>query len=240
MAQNHSNVCSNRVVLDYRAHKETVEELEKLGFVVVPSLKLSNLYNAIDGHCDIQLFKCGDGLIVAPEAYDYYKNKLADINIIKGSKSLKTEYPHDIAYNSVNLGNYIICNRLYTAIEILEYGVRYSKKILNVRQGYAKCSVCIVNGNAIITADKSIIKICKENKIDVLEINQGYIELNGVDYGFIGGATGLINKTTLAVNGELKTHPDCNNIISFCKNYNVDVVELKKGNLYDIGSIFTI
>ena len=185
MTHNHSNIRSNRVVLDYRAHKETIEELNKLGFVVVPSLKLTNLYNAIDGHCDIQLFKCDDGIIVAPEAYDYYKSKLADISIIKGSKSLKSEYPHDIAYNSVNLGNYIICNRLYTAIEILEYGVRYSKKILNVRQGYAKCSVCIVNDNAIITADKSIIKICKENKIDVLEINQGYIELNGMDYGLL-------------------------------------------------------
>ena len=55
--------------------------------------------------------------------------------------------------------------------------------------------------------------------------------------GFIGGASGLINKTTLCFNGDLKTHPDCNNIIDFCKNVGVDTISLNKGNLVDIGTI---
>ncbi len=240
MSNTSPNKRSNRVVIDYRAQKETIEELERIGFKIIPTLKIPSLYDAINGHADIQIFKTQLGLIVAPEVFEYYKNALPDLDIVKGSNKLQNKYPHDISYNCADLGNYLICKRLYTTIEIVEYGLRYKKKILNVNQGYSKCSICIINENALITADKSIAKACKENKIDVLEIDEGYIELNGMDYGFIGGATGLIDKTTLAVNGEIKTHPNSDNIISFVKNYGVDVIELRKGNLYDIGSIITL
>ncbi len=240
MPNNPSNKCSKRIIVDYRTQKETIEELERMGFEIIPTLKIPILYDAINGHADIQIFKTQSGLIVAPEVFEYYKNTLPDVNVIKGSNKLQNEYPYDISYNCANFGNYLICKRLYTTIEIIEYGLRYKKKILSVNQGYSKCSICIINENAIITADKSIAKVCKENKIDVLEIAEGYIELNGMNYGFIGGATGLIDKTTLAVNGEIKTHPNSDNIISFAKNHGVDIVELKKGNLYDIGSIFIV
>ncbi len=240
MPNNTPNKCSKRIVIDYRAHKETIEELERMGFKIIPTLKVPFLYDAINGHADIQIFKTESCIITAPEVFDYYKNILTDIDVIKGSKSLQSEYPHDIAYNCADVGNYLICKRLYTTIEIIEYGLRYKKKILNVNQGYSKCSICIVNENTLITADKSIAKICRENKIDVLEIDEGHIELKGMNYGFIGGATGLIDKSTLAVNGEIKTHPNGKDIISFCKNHNIDIVELRKGTLYDIGSIFTL
>ena len=61
-----------------------------------------------------------------------------------------------------------------------------------------------------------------------------------MSYGFIGGATGLIAPDMLAVNGDLKTHPDYNNIVDFCKNYHVDIISLKNGSIYDIGSILPI
>ncbi len=240
MPNTYPNKCSYSVIIDYRAQNETIEELERMGFKVIPTLKVPALYDAINGHADIQVFKTKSGLIVAPEVFEYYKNTLSDVNIIKGSNKLQNVYPYDISYNCANLGNYLICKRLHTTIEILEYGLRYKKEILNVNQGYSKCSVCIINENAIITADKSIAKVCKEHKIDVLEIDEGYIELNGMNYGFIGGATGLIDKSTLAVNGEIKTHPNSDSIISFAKNHGVDIIELKKGNLYDVGSIFTV
>lgn len=55
--------------------------------------------------------------------------------------------------------------------------------------------------------------------------------------GFIGGASGLINKNLLCFNGDIKTHPDYENINSFCKNVGVEVYSLNKGMLKDIGSI---
>ena len=45
-------------------------------------------------------------------------------------------------------------------------------EIINVKQGYAKCSICVVSDNAIITADKGIAKAAIQNRIDVLEITR--------------------------------------------------------------------
>ena len=63
------------------------------------------------------------------------------------------------------------------------------------------------------------------------------IELRKLDYGFIGGATGLIDNSTLAVNGDINSHPDSEQIKVFCHKYNVDIIPLKDGKLVDIGTI---
>ena len=235
-----ANICSKRVVVDYRLQQEARYQLKNLGYTIVDTVKLPVLYNAIDGHADIQLCKIDNYIIVAPQTYEYYCNILSDANVIKGSKSLNGTYPYDIPYNCAVLKDYIICNEPYTENTIKNIALTANRKILNVPQGYSKCSICLVSGEAIITADKSIYDVCKKNKIDVLKISEGHIELDGMNYGFIGGVGGLINETTLALNGELKTHPDCNDIKAFCKNHNVDIVELKKGPLYDIGSIILV
>ena len=73
--------------------------------------------------------------------------------------------------------------------------------------------------------------------IDVLKISHGHIELRNLDYGFIGGATGLIDNNTLAVNGDINSHPDSEQIKAFCNKYNVDIVPLKDSNIVDIGTI---
>lgn len=58
-----------------------------------------------------------------------------------------------------------------------------------------------------------------------------------LDYGFIGGATGLIDNNTLAVNGDINSHPDSEQIKLFCHKYNVDIISLKDDKLVDIGTI---
>ena len=229
------------IIVDCRADDETIKELEKTGSTVIPTVKLDCLYDAVASHADMQIHYLGDNRFVcAPEAYEHYKKLLpSGFELIKGSARLSSKYPDDIAYNAAALRNCVICKSRCTAIEILEtYGSK-GTDILNAAQGYAKCSTCVVNGHAIITADSSIASAAEKRGIDVLKIREGHIELRGMNYGFIGGASGLIERNVPAFNGELSTHPDGDNIRSFCKNHGAEVVELKKGILTDIGSIIS-
>lgn len=237
--QNIPNKCAKCVIIDFRSDSETINSLNELGIDMIPTIPVQNIQNAVCGHADMMLHHIGENrFIAAPEAYAYYKSVLPDAEVIQGSKQLSPDYPNDIPYNCAVFGDYVICSIAYTASELLE---EYKNKtIINVKQGYAKCSTCIVSESAIITADKGIAAECRKHGIDVLKIVPGYIDLPGMNYGFIGGSTGLISNDVLAVNGELKTHPDGESIRDFCKSHGVNVYELKKGLIKDIGSIMAV
>ena len=229
------------VIVDYRTDKEAIDTLVSMGIECILSCRVSSLYEAVCGHPDMMIHHLGGNrFITAPEAYEHFKAVIPDADIIKGSKPLKSAYPDDIRYNAASVGRYLFCNAPCTATEILTEYKTLKREILSVKQGYTKCSICVVSENAIITSDAGIYKKAVECKIDALKITEGYIELKGMSYGFIGGATGLIAPDTLAVNGNLKTHPDYNNIVDFCNNYNVNIISLKNGAIYDIGSILPI
>lgn len=230
-----SNICSN-VIIDYRTSKETICNLRKLGYNVILSQKIDVLYDAVDGHSDMQVFIAGDKLISANETYEYYKNIFGD-KVICGSKNLGGSYPKDVLYNAACVGDFIICNKAYIAKEITEFAQEAKKTIIDVKQGYSKCSIGIIGKNAIVTADKGITEKCKDAGIDVLKIEAGHIILKGMNYGFIGGTCGMIGENVIAFNGELKTHPQGEEIRIFCKKHNIDILELKRGVLEDIGSI---
>jgi hypothetical protein len=109
-----------------------------------------------------------------------------------------------------------------------------------VKQGYTKCSTCVVGENAIITADASIANAALANSVETLLIRSGHIALPGFDYGFIGGAAGLIDNSLLAVCGKLASHPDSGAIRAFCTARCVNIVELADRPLIDIGGIVTL
>ena len=76
--------------------------------------------------------------------------------------------------------------------------------------------------------------------MDVLLIRKGYIELPGVDYGFIGGSSFKYNRNTLVFTGNIKLHPDYESIKSFAQNHNVELLSLTENTMIDIGSIIPI
>ena len=232
-----ANICSNRALVDCRIEKESIDELNRMGVTVYKSTLIKSLYDEISGHPDIQIHFINNKAICAPEVYNYYCSlNIENLELICGSSELKSEYPLDIAYNVCSLGKYVICRPLCTATEILSEYHNLKKEILNTKQGYAKCSICVVNDESAITADEGIYKLLNNHKINVLKIRKGHIELNNME-GFIGGASGFIDERTLCFNGNLKTHPDYHNIVDFCNNVNVDVVSLNNGPLKDVGSI---
>ena len=81
-------------------------------------------------------------------------------------------------------------------------------ELIPVKQGYAKCSLCIVSENAVITADEGLAYTLCRAGLDVLKIIPGCIRLPGYGYGFIGGCCGKLDAATMAFAGDPLTHPD--------------------------------
>ena len=127
-----------------------------------------------------------------------------------------------------------------SGLDILEYINKKDLVKINIKQGYSKCSICIVDENSIITSDKGIYKSVKEYGIDCLLISSGNINLLELDSGFIGGCTGFISKNKIGFFGDIKKHPDYESIKKFIKSKNKEIVILSKENLLDLGSIIPL
>lgn len=226
------------VIVDYRICQESVETLKKMGIDVMYSTPVKAFYKSVNGHPDMQIHHLGDNRFVCiKEVYDYYKERLPkSASLICCAENIGGKYPYDVLCNAAALGGAVVCNAKYSAAEIIS---QY-ERVINVKQGYAKCSVAIISENAAITADSSIANAMTANGIDVLRINEGEIALDGMSYGFIGGACGLISNDILAVNGNIGRHSSYAEIKEFCEKYGVRIAELNDKPLYDIGSVIPI
>ena len=230
------------IICSHKISEEIEENLIKLN---VNPIKLRGFEkygenHPLSYHPDMLCFNLRENKwIFYNEIYKINKNIIDKLNfeiiITENPKSHK--YPNDVGLNAAMFGNNLICNVKYTNKIILDYMKQTSKKIIEVKQGYTKCSVCIVDENSVITPDESIYKKVLQNNINALIIQKGYINLDGYDYGFIGGCSGLINKNKLAFTGDITLHPNYNDIKSFCESRGVEVISLSTKKLYDYGSL---
>lgn len=233
----------NAVIIDYRVDKAISNTLTGLGFDVIYSAENMAVSSELSGHPDIQICKCSDNtFICCPTCYDYYVDKLAPyhVNVICGKTQLSSNYPKDIAYNVAWIGDKAIHNLLYTDSYIKKYFRQCHIDMINVSQGYSKCNICTVSHNSVITSDHGIYKTLINYGVDVLLISEGCIDIFGWDHGFIGGASGKINESTLAFFGDVSKHPDYDNIKSFCTKHGVNCISLSNRRLMDLGSLLLV
>ncbi len=229
------------VLVDFRISKDSVLKLEEQGIDVFMSAQLNSLYDSVSGHPDMQIHHLGDNLFVCePTLYNYYSKILKGAHIIQGNTYLDSEYPHDIAYNVVKVGKLIFHNFKYTDSVISEYYANQDVKLINVKQGYSKCSVCVLNDKAIITSDAKIAKISDNYNIDALYFSPEKIRLNGVSNGLIGGICGKISSDILAINGNIEIIDNNADIRNFCSKYAIQILNLNNRIPYDIGSIIPL
>ncbi|MBC5996721.1 hypothetical protein EAI30_06415 [Romboutsia ilealis] len=230
-------------IVDKRITIDMENKLRNYNINIIKTPYCDGTYNAIKYHPDISVCKLNDNnIVVAPNVYSYYNDILSNynFNVIKGNSTISNKYPNNIQYNVAILGNYAIHNFKYTDNIILEYLDRFNIKKINVKQGYSKCSICIVDENSLITSDEGIHKEVIKYGIDSLLIEKGYIDLFDLDYGFIGGCSGLISKDTLSFFGDIKKHPDYNKILEFVNKKNKKIVSLSNENLLDLGSLIPL
>ncbi len=226
----------SKVIVAGNISADTLDGLKSINIEPVFSYKSASLPPQTAFHPDMSILHLGrNRFLCSADSYDYYKLQLPDAELIRGDYEPKPKYPHDIYYNIT-----IIKNRIFAASHTDTAAKNIVGRLLKVKQGYTKCNICIVNEEAVITSDISIYNTAQNDGMDALLIQPGYIELAGYDYGFIGGATGKVSKDILAVNGDLKTHPSGTDIVAFLRNYQINLLSLKKGILSDIGSILPI
>lgn len=230
---------SKQILVGCDIYDESVETMENMGYKVLKMPKNPSIEAEISSHPDMSCVKINDIWFIDRQIEYMFEAEQGKKIIDREVTERNLKYPENIEFNCAPVGDKLICNQKYTNIEILTYANENSMTIINTKQGYAKCSTCIVSGNAIITEDESIHKSAVKHGIDILIINKGYVLLDGYEYGFIGGCSGLV-EGRLLFNGTIKNHPDCDLIHKFCQKHDVEVVELCNKPLYDIGSILEI
>ena len=160
--------------------------------------------------------------------------------LVSGEKFPYGQYSDTCRYNVLKIGNYLFHNLKYTDSSILKAASKCGYEMVNVKQGYARCSSLIVNEKAIITSDPGISIVVKKQNIDVLLVRPGDIILPGEKYGFLGGASGIMQDGSILVSGDLSRHKDYGKIELFLNKYNSNIFNIKGQDLYDSGSLIVV
>lgn len=214
------------------------------GFTPITMPPYHRLQAGVSSHPDMLVFFCGNKYICNEEYYEVAKDAFEKINALGYSPIITNEipqsnYPHDVMLNALKIDNKIFGLKKAMSKSLLSLAASNKLEVINVSQGYTKCSVCPISDNAIITADKSIANSAKAYGIDVLKIREGHVKLEGYNTGFIGGASGVFENTVYFC-GDIYKHPDAADIINFCEKHQKSCISLSNEALFDVGSLFFI
>lgn len=231
-------------ICDYRTPASVLCSLKK-EFEVIKLPLDASLPAPVWGHSDLLIFRLDNYLITRSSYYriarreiDYICQKAGLILSFSDSEA-GDKYPDDCRLCAVVSGDKLIGSMKSTDGEILYLAKRLGYKLINVPQGYAKCSCAVLSDGALITADRGIAAVTLKSGIDTLLISEGEVDLPGYSYGFIGGACGLCGDK-LYFCGDLKKHPDCAAIEEFAHKHNTECISLSNEKLYDVGSLIFI
>jgi len=249
----------NKIYISKLAGEPLTEYLKSLGYELhFVTGEDSPVYDAVKTHADIHMCQLG-----------LWENA----EIFPGNpKLLANNYPGNIIYNAVFTGKYFIHNLKHTSPELLNAAKAWHEThakgtpfhILDVPQGYTRCTLLPVDESSFITSDEGIAKELADYDTEVLLIQKGYIALPGFDYGFIGGCAGHIltprtgeksgllsinypdtisqantSQRTIIFNGNLEAHPNYKKIAAFIKDRDINIEYFSDYPLTDIGSILT-
>lgn len=208
----------NKVYISEIADNRIKNYLECAGYEVIFVSPMANIDPAISCHPDIYMCHLGKTLFEG------------DVS------KLTRDYPGHAIYNACSTGKYFIHNLNITDSVLLNAADDTGLTKIHIRQGYAKCSIIVVDEDSIITADRGIFKATTASGLDVLLIEPGQVVLEGYPYGFIGGASGKVGNTII-FNGDLSAHSDYLKIKDFIERRGVNIKYFEDYPLTDIGSI---
>lgn len=208
----------------------------KKQFNVISSDYLEDYISFERYHADMQALRIADKLFINSACKKLIKT-LEEIGLnYTLCDGIEPKYPKNVALNASLIGDNIICNEKALHPKVKEYCLNSGIKIINVKQGYTKCSILALNENSIITDDESIAKALLINNINVLKIEKGDICLDSVNVGFIGGASSRIGDTVYFF-GDINRHRDSSEIIKFIDDASLNIECITDNQLIDIGGI---
>lgn len=228
-------------VTDCRLPHACRSELLRLGIEPILLPPLNALSHPIASHADLLLLPIGNTVLThasyaATAERELTRIKERGYEIMLCDRLISDSYPHDVALCACVTQNYMICNTRHTAAEALELAKHAGLQIVDVSQGYAKCSCAVLADGAVISADMGICKAFSAVGGEVLLVSAGHVTLPPYQYGFIGGASGLCGDT-LFFSGDISMHPDYEKILKFCARHKTHVHSLSQLPLFDVGSL---
>ena len=217
--------------------EDSAEKLKVYGEVVRTRAN-KNLLKGLDTHPDILVHPLPSGeLVVDRDNLEYYKKIFPDKKIFPSHSKLSKKYPKDVPLNAFTFKNYFIHNLKFTDKVLLAYYKNSAYELINIKQGYAKCS-SLVTEDFIITSDGGIYESLRD-LIPIYKIKHGEIKLQNFNYGFIGGASGVLGKK-IFFTGDFSHHSSNEEILKIIKKYGYEIEILSKDPIEDYGSIFFI
>ncbi|MBQ8004690.1 MAG: hypothetical protein IJ303_00050 [Clostridia bacterium] len=230
-------------ICDSRIPTKALDNLKKVADRVVLLPPFEALDAPVSAHPDMLLFPYPAKKIIFTHK-DYFSRAsellgFLGYEIIPIKEQIGAKYPFDILLNAANVGNRIFGKLSHISSSLLQLALSENMELINVNQGYARCSLCTVSNNAAITADPSIADAAKNAGINVLSICHGGVALGGYSEGFIGGASGYDGESVYFC-GDIMSHTNGSEISGFCERHFTKVISLSNEPLYDIGTIFFI
>ncbi len=221
---------------------EAIEFLNNYGIYTLTIKESAKLDEEITFHADLQVAYCGSNTAVISPNQTTLIKAISELGcrVEVAENEPFSPYPNDVLLNQTILNGALIGNIAFASEKIIDFANAYNLKRLQTKQGYSKCSICIVSENAIITEDNGIANLLKNSQINVLKIQPGFVYLSDRHSGFIGGASGKISENEIFFNGNIEEHPNYAEILAFLNAYNVKPVYSKSYKLTDIGSILPI
>ncbi len=206
---------------------------------IIPTDTINELLPFERRHADMQCLRIKDTFFVLKEAVNLQdKLRSFGLKVIITEENITAEYPKNVLLNAVYMNDMLFCRADSVASVVKEYCKKNGIELINVNQGYTKCSTAVSN-RCFTTADKGIFKAMTANGVEGLLIESGDIELDGVDYGFIGGCT-FFDNNTIFFTGDIRKHKSYKEIKSFLFERKTDMVALTNNYLYDIGGFIVI
>ena len=213
--------------------------VKSCGYKIINSDTVQNFHQPEQKHADMQVLRIKDTTFILNECVNL-KTQLKNSHPVVIKEQSGKLYPENVRLNCLYLNGKLYGKLDAIANEVKCFCNENDIHLVNVNQGYTKCSTLVVGKNAVITSDISIYKAMCKNGVEVLLISSGQIILEGFDYGFIGGA-GFYDNNTVYFFGNAELHPDYHKIKNFCENHN-SKIEILSSNfpLTDIGGVVII
>lgn len=238
-------------VVDFRMRKVEKEYIESLGYEIIENGFNLDVYDEISSHVDIYYLKAGNVVFSAPE-----KRGQVPFNTVNCVTTVGGEYPFDVPYNVCIVGKNAIHNFKYTDNVVKFYLERHGYNLIDVEQGYSKCSTCVVDDNSCITTDIGIARKLLDAGIDTLYVSEPDIKLktrankifvkestmsfvDSTMQGFIGGALARLGNTVILF-GDISNLVNGSKIKSFVEKKGLKFHHFEGLDVVDYGGVLEV
>jgi len=226
----------NYVIIAENFPEDSAKKLEKYG-KIIRTRKNKKVMEGLNTHPDILVHPLPNGDIVVDRDNFMYYDMVLRKTVIKSESYLDEKYPKDVPLNAFTFKNYFIHNLKFTDKRLLEYYKDNGYELIDIKQGYSKCTT-LVTEDFLITSDGGTYEKLKDI-MPIYKINHKEIKLENFNYGFIGGASGSLDKK-IFFTGSIKEHSSYEEIMRIINKYGYEVEILSDNPIEDYGSIYFI